>query len=258
MRGEPLAYLTGHKGFWKNDFLVTKDVLVPRPETEILVEAILEENLNDKTILELGTGSGVISISIANEVKNCTIYATDISIRSLLIAKKNAKQIVFGCGNINSPLMLIGESPGAEEEKLGVPFRGEVGELLNKMLIAINIKRQNIYTSYAINFRPPDDRKPTSTEIKRYSVFLKEHISIINPKIIVLMGSSAMEAVTGISEKITTERGHWKEVILKNKTFPLMITFNPSYLIRFPENKKHSWEDLKKIRDKIKDLKLKI
>ena len=101
-------------------------------------------------------------------------------------------------------------------------------------------------------------RKPTSTEIKRYSVFLKEHISIINPKIIVLMGSSAMEAITGISEKITAERGHWKEVILKNKTFPLMITFNPSYLIRFPENKKYSWEDLKKIRDKIKDLKLKI
>ena len=72
------------------------------------------------------------------------------------------------------------------------------------------------------------------------------------------MGSSAMEAVTGISEKITRERGNWKEVILKNKTFPLMITFNPSYLIRFPENKKYSWEDLKKIRDKIKDLKLKI
>ena len=72
------------------------------------------------------------------------------------------------------------------------------------------------------------------------------------------MGSSAMESVTGISEKITTERGNWKEVILKNKTIPLMITFNPSYLIRFPENKKYSWEDLKKIRDKIKDLKLKI
>ena len=180
-----------------------------------------------------------------NSIENCKL-------------KENSNKIILGEGNINSPLMLIGEAPGAEEEKLGVPFRGEVGELLNKMLIAINIKRQNIYTSYAINFRPPDDRKPTSTEIKRYSVFLKEHISIINPKIIVLMGSSAMEAVTGISEKITTERGHWKEVILKNKTFPLMITFNPSYLIRFPENKKHSWEDLKKIRDKIKDLKLKI
>ena len=72
------------------------------------------------------------------------------------------------------------------------------------------------------------------------------------------MGSSAMEAVTSINEKISSERGKWKEVILKNKTYPLMITFNPSYLIRFPENKKYSWEDLKKIRDKIKNLNLKI
>ncbi len=180
-----------------------------------------------------------------NSIENCKL-------------KENSDKIVLGEGNINSPLMLIGEAPGAEEEQFGVPFKGDVGELLNKMLIAINIKRKNIYTSYAINFRPPDDRKPTSTEIKRYSVFLKEHISIINPKIIVLLGSSAMEAVTGIGEKITNERGYWKEVILKNKTFPLIVTFNPSYLIRFPENKKHSWEDLKKIRDKIKDLKLKI
>ena len=180
-----------------------------------------------------------------NSIENCKL-------------KENSNKIILGEGNINSPLMFIGEAPGADEEKLGVPFRGEVGELLNKMLLAININRQNIYTSYAINFRPPDDRKPTSTEIKRYSVFLKKHISIINPKINVLMGSSSMEAITGISEKITTERGHWKEVILKNKTFPLMITYNPSYLIRFPENKKHSWEDLKKSRDKIKDLKLKI
>ena len=180
-----------------------------------------------------------------NSIENCKL-------------KLNSNKIILGEGNMNSPLMLIGEAPGAEEEELGVPFKGEVGELLNKMLVAIKIKRQNIYTSYAINFRPPEDRKPTSAEIKRYSVFLKEHISIIKPKIIVLMGSSAMEAVTGISEKISAERGHWKEVILKNKTFPFMITFNPSYLIRFPENKKHSWEDLKKIRDKIKDLKLKI
>ena len=180
-----------------------------------------------------------------NSIENCKL-------------KENSTKIILGEGNLNSPLMLIGEAPGDKEEESSVPFKGEVGELLNKMLIAINIKRQNIYMSYAINFRPPEDRKPTSTEIKRYSVFLKEHISIINPKIIVLMGSSAMEAVTGINEKISMHRGHWKEVILKNKTFPLMITFNPSYLIRFPENKKHSWDDLKKIKKKIKDLNIKI
>ena len=83
-------------------------------------------------------------------------------------------------------------------------------------------------------------------------------MSIINPKIVILMGSSAMEAVTGINTKISSERGEWKEVILKNKTYPIMITFNPSYLIRFPENKKYSWEDLKRIRQKIQDLKINI
>ena len=172
--------------------------------------------------------------------------------------KSNSKNIVLGEGNIDSPIMLIGEAPGEIEDKVGNPFKGESGELLDKMLIAINIKRQNIYTSYAINFRPPEDRKPTSPEIKRYSNFLKEHISIINPKIIILMGSTAMEAVTGINEKISSERGKWKEIILNNNTYPLMITFNPSYLIRYPDNKKYSWEDLKKIREKVKELKLTI
>ena len=176
-----------------------------------------------------------------NSIENCSL-------------KDNSQNIVLGDGNINSSIMLIGEAPGIEEDKSGSTFKGEIGELLNKMLLAIGIKRQNIYCSYAINFRPPEDRKPTSLEIKRYSVFLREHISIINPKIIILMGSSAMEAVTGISTKISSERGKWKETILKNKTYPVMISFNPSYLIRFPENKKYSWEDLKKIKKKINEM----
>jgi DNA polymerase len=178
-----------------------------------------------------------------NSIENCSL-------------KDNSQNIVLGDGNIDSPIMLIGEAPGIEEDKSGSTFKGEIGELLNKMMLAIGVKRQNIYCSYAINFRPPEDRKPTAQEIKRYSVFLKEHISIINPKIIILMGSSAMEAVTGINTKISSERGKWKETILKNKTYPVMISFNPSYLIRFPENKKYSWEDLKMIKKKIAELKI--
>ena len=178
-----------------------------------------------------------------NSIENCNL-------------KDNSQNIILGDGNINSSIMLIGEAPGLEEDKTHTTFKGEVGELLNKMLLAIEIKRQNIYCSYAVNFRPPEDRKPTSQEIKRYSVFLKEHISIINPKIIILMGSSAMEAVTGINSKISSERGKWKEVILRNKTYPLIISFSPSYLIRFPENKKYSWEDLKKIKNKITEMKI--
>jgi len=178
---------------------------------------------------------------LINSIENCNL-------------KDNSQNLVLGDGNINSPIMLIGEAPGIEEDKSSKTFKGEVGELLDKMLLAIEIKRQNIYCSYAINFRPPEDRKPSSQEIKRYSVFLKEHVSIINPKIIILMGSSAMEAVTGINTKISSERGKWKETILKNKTYPVMISFNPSYLMRFPENKKYSWEDLKKIKKKIDEM----
>ena len=180
-----------------------------------------------------------------NSIENCNL-------------KKNSKRLVMGEGDIDSSIMLVGEAPGFEEESSGLPFQGKVGELLNKMLIAINIKREKIYLAYSVNFRTPEDRKPTSEEIKRYSKFLKEHISIINPKIIILMGSTAMEAITGSISKISEERGKWKEIIIKNKTFPLMITFSPSYLIRFPENKKHSWEDLKKIKQKIKNLNIKI
>ena len=204
-----------------------------------IVDEIIDHNQADKTELLEELKKKI------NSIENCNL-------------KNNSQNLVLGDGNFNSPIMLIGEAPGNEEDKSNATFKGEVGKLLNKMLLAIEIKRQNIYSSYAINFRPPEDRKPTSQEIKRYSVFLKEHIAIIDPKIIILMGGSAMEALTSINSKISSERGKWKEVILKSKTYPVMITFNPSYLIRFPENKKFSWEDLKKIKQKIQELKINI
>jgi len=172
--------------------------------------------------------------------------------------KDNSKNLVMGDGDIDSPIMLIGEAPDEKEDLEAKTFYGDVGVLLNKMLLAINIKREKVYSTYSINFRPPNDRKPTAQEIKRYSIFLKEHISIIDPKILVLMGTTAMEAVTGLSTQITNERGIWKEIIIGNKTIPVIITFNPSYLIRYPDKKKFSWEDLKKIRKKVEDLNIKI
>ena len=174
------------------------------------------------------------------------------------VLKKNALQVVFGNGNINSKLMIIGGAPGEKEDQTGKAFVGEDGFLLEKMLNAINIKKKNIYLTYAVNYRPQTDRKPTSNEIKRYNVFLQKHISIIDPKLIILMGSTAMESLTGLNSKISNERGKWKEVIIKNKSYNVMITFDPSYLIRFPENKKYSWEDLKIIKTKINEFKLNI
>ena len=164
--------------------------------------------------------------------------------------KDNAKQIVFSDGDFKSPLMIVGEGPGQKEDAIGKPFVGDAGQLLNKMLNAIKIKRENVYITNVVNFRPPDNRKPEPAEINRYSEFLREHISIIDPKILILMGSTAMESLFGSKIKISKERGAWKEIIINNKTYLTMITFHPAYLLRQADQKKHSWADLKEIKKK--------
>ncbi len=172
--------------------------------------------------------------------------------------KKFAKNIVFADGDPKSRIMLVGEGPGEKEDIEGKPFVGDAGVLLNKMLNAIKIKRENIYITNVVNYRPPNNRKPEISEINRYSVFLREHISIIKPKILILMGSTAMEALFGQKLKISKERGKWKEIIINQETFLTFLTFHPAYLLRQPDQKKFSWEDLKNIRKKIDELKIKI
>ena len=168
--------------------------------------------------------------------------------------KKNGKQIVFSDGNSKSPIMIIGEGPGQKEDEMGKPFVGDAGQLLNKMFEAIKISRDKIYITNVVNYRPPNNRKPEPQEINRYSNYLREHISIIDPKILILMGSTAMESLFGSKIKISKERGSWKEVIINNKTYLTMITFHPAYLLRQADQKKHSWADLKEIRKKIDQL----
>ena len=172
--------------------------------------------------------------------------------------KNNAKQIVFSDGNFKNSIMIVGEGPGHKEDELGKPFVGDAGQLLNKMLDAINLKRENVYITNVVNYRPPNNRKPEPAEIIRYSEFLREHISIIEPKILILMGSTAMEALFGSKIKISKERGAWKEIIINNKTYLTIITFHPAYLLRQADQKKYSWADLKKIRKKIDELNIKI
>jgi len=176
-----------------------------------------------------------------NEIKDCKL-------------KENATKLVFSDGNIKSPLMIVGEGPGQKEDEIGKPFVGDAGVLLNKMLDAISIKREKIYITNVVNYRPPNNRKPEPSEIERYSNLLREHISIIDPKVLVLMGSTAMESLFGSKIKISKERGKWKEIIINNKTYLTMITFHPAYLLRQADQKKYSWADLKEIRKKIDQL----
>jgi len=164
--------------------------------------------------------------------------------------KKNAKNIVFGDGNPKSKIMLIGEAPGANEDDEGLPFVGRAGILLDKMLTAINLDRKKVYISNIINYRPPENRRPTDEEIKRYLPFITKHIEIINPKILVLLGSTAMNALIGNDVVISKMRGKWIEKEFGNCKTSVIITFHPAFLMRQPAQKKMSWIDLKMIREK--------
>ena len=129
-------------------------------------------------------------------IKNCNL-------------KKSATNIVFSDGNPESKIMIIGEGPGANEDKAGLPFVGLAGQLLDKMLKAINLDRGDVYISNVVNYRPPSNRKPTSEEIERYLPFLINHIEIINPKILLLLGSTALNAIIGDKDVISKVRGKW-------------------------------------------------
>ena len=217
--------------------------------SELIKTYNIDYVFNDRPINRINTKTKInnkydllknLRIEIEN-IKNCELRA-------------GANKLVFNDGNEQSQLMIVGEGPGQKEDEIGKPFVGDAGLLLNKMLKSINIEREKVYITNVVNYRPPNNRKPEAAEIVRYSNFLKKHISIIDPKILILMGSTAMESLFGSKIKITKERGLWKEIIINNKTYLCMITFHPAYLLRQPENKKYSWTDLKEIRKKIDEL----
>ena len=152
--------------------------------------------------------------------------------------------------------MLVGEAPGSNEDQEGLPFVGRAGALLDKMLASINLDRKNVYISNIINYRPPENRRPTDEEVHRYLPFIKKHIEIINPKILVLLGSTAMNALIGNDIVISKARGRWIDKEFGNCKTSVIITFHPAFLMRQPAQKKMAWIDLKVIRDKKAKLKI--
>ena len=180
--------------------------------------------------------------SISN-IKNCEL-------------KNSSTNIVFADGNPKSKIMLVGEAPGSNEDLEGLPFVGRAGTLLDKMLASISLDRKNVYISNIINYRPPENRRPTEEEMNRYLPFIKKHIEIINPKILVLLGSTAMNALIDKDSVISKVRGKWIESEFGQCKTSTIVTFHPASLMRQPTQKKLAWIDLKMVRDK--KIKLKI
>jgi len=209
-------------------------------------EAINRYKINSNLAVKGSKGKELQKLkqNIVN-IKNCEL-------------KKNSKNIVFSDGNPNSKIMIVGEGPGANEDLEGVPFIGKTGELLDKMLQSISLNRDNVYITNVVNYRPPENRNPTENEIARYLPYLTKHIEIIDPKILILLGSAALGAVIGGEQKISEIRGKWINRKIGKCSPSVIVSFHPAFLMRQPVQKAMSWIDLKMIKKKISDLKIKI
>jgi DNA polymerase len=171
--------------------------------------------------------------------------------------KKTAANTVFADGVPDHRIMLIGEAPGRDEDKIGKPFVGRAGQLLDKMLAAIHLDRtKNAYITNVINWRPPDNRDPTPEEAATCLPFLRRHIELVNPGIIILLGAVAARHVMGKTDGIMRLRGKWLEYNVNGRMVPVMPTLHPAYLLRRATDKKLAWRDLQAIQDRISSLEL--
>ena len=170
--------------------------------------------------------------------------------------KKSAINTVFADGNPDARILFIGEAPGFEEDKTGLPFVGKAGKLLDKMLTAIGLDRTTAYIINVLPWRPPENRNPEMTEVAKCIPFMRRHIELHAPDLIVLLGAVAVRHVLGRSEGIMQTRGKWLEYHVAGRMIPVMPTLHPAYLLRQPAHKKLAWRDLLQVDDRIKQFHL--
>lgn len=166
--------------------------------------------------------------------------------------KRTAMNTVFCDGNPASGLMLIGEAPGADEDRQGKPFVGASGKLLDRMMAALGMAREeDYYISNILPWRPPGNRKPTPVEQAMCLPFIRRHIELAAPKVVVLLGGVAASAILDTTQGITKLRGKWRELDVNGRKIPAMPTFHPAYLLRQPRSKREAWHDLLEIKTRL-------
>jgi len=169
--------------------------------------------------------------------------------------KFSANSTVFGYGNPQADIMLIGEAPGADEDREGKPFVGRSGHLLDKMMAAIGLKREDCFISNILPWRPPGNRTPTDSEVMVCLPFLRRQIELVNPKIIMLLGGSAANAVLENADSISSLRGHFTDYVTsQGKIIPTLSTYHPAFLLRSPNQKAKSWSDFMRLQRKLTEI----
>src|SRR5262245_55201997 len=164
---------------------------------------------------------------------------------------RTATNLVFADGNPAAKVMLVGEAPGADEDRMGLPFVGVSGQLLDRMMAAIGLDRTGFYITNVCFWRPPGNRKPTDLELVAQKPFVERHIELVAPKILVLVGAAAAQGLLNTTEGITRLRGRWFQYTLgeSGPTIPALPIFHPAYLLRQPAQKRETWRDLIKVKE---------
>lgn len=168
--------------------------------------------------------------------------------------KATATNLVFADGNPDSGVMIIGEAPGADEDRSGLPFVGVSGKLLDKMLGAISLDRNSAYITNILFWRPPGNRKPTTLESEMCLPFVERHIELVQPKALVVLGGSAATAILETTVGITRLRGKWQNYERGSVQIPVLPTYHPAYLLRQPALKRDAWRDFQSLKERLRSL----
>ncbi len=189
-------------------------------------------------------------VSVADRAAALELLAGEASACVACRLSKGRQSVVFGSGYSDARLMLIGEGPGAEEDRQGLPFVGPAGELLTKILKAIELERSQVYIANVVKCRPPRNRDPEQDEVVACRGFLERQIELIQPQLIVALGRVAAQALLGTSESLGRLRGRWHSVL----GIPTRATYHPAALLRYTKYKRPTWEDMQLVRDRLREL----
>ncbi|NKB21596.1 MAG: uracil-DNA glycosylase [Alphaproteobacteria bacterium] len=169
--------------------------------------------------------------------------------------KQTAKSMVFGDGTADAKLMFVGEAPGAQEDRQGLPFVGPAGQLLDKMLAAISLQRSDVYITNILPWRPPGNRTPTDSEIAACMPFIERHIELVAPRILILVGGTSAKTLLGTTQGIMRTRGKWLSYTREglDNPIPVRAILHPAYLLRSPAQKRETWIDLLEIKQRLEE-----
>jgi uracil-DNA glycosylase family 4 len=222
--------------FYRRECAATKVELQPEPMPPKTATAVVEEQdlfAVPKPESKVSDPTQALRL-IREDLGECTRCP---------LHKQGRKQIVFGVGNAGADLMFIGEAPGADEDQQGEPFVGRAGQLLNNMIKAMGIRREDVYIANIIKCRPPGNRTPEREECETCSPFLMRQIAVIQPKVIVALGAVAAKTLLAINAPMSEMRGHWYDF----RSTKLAVTYHPAFLLRDPRQKKEAWKDLQMV-----------